>query len=292
MTTDPLPTHDTRVVPPHPEEIHLIESVGNEIFMMGWDGNAHQPINLYVDSDFIGYTSDQQIPRPFRLTPDWIPRQPSVSPVYLQHVPPMTPFILFPEGYRPAHRDVHIVTRSGRVAQPLPVDRTFAGTTTREELQREDDEILRQLHTMQACISIWSLLDSSSMHRDALVRAISHIRIDISTTLEGLIHILTTDIGTCIVFSDEDLPPEGSDYVCTLYISVACSGHRVSSALLDNGSDLNVCPLATTIALGFSPSDFRPSTQTVIAYDGTQRTVMGTLTTHIMIGPVRYYMLF
>ena len=66
----------------------------------------------------------------------------------------------------------------------------------------------------------------------------------------------------------------------------------MSSALLDNGSDLNVCPLATTIALGFSPSDFRPSTQTVIAYDGTQRTVIGTLTTHIMIGPVRYYMLF
>ena len=83
VTTDPFPTHDTRVIPPHPEEVHLIESVGNEIFMMGWDGKAHQPINLYVDSDFIGYTSDQQIPRPFRLTLNWIPRQPSVSPVYL-----------------------------------------------------------------------------------------------------------------------------------------------------------------------------------------------------------------
>ncbi|RVW66974.1 hypothetical protein CK203_064062 [Vitis vinifera] len=72
---------------------------------------------------------------------------PPVSPVYLQHVPPMTPFILFPEEYRPPHRDVQIVTRSGRVAQPPPVDRPFVGIAAREEVQREDDEILRQLRT-------------------------------------------------------------------------------------------------------------------------------------------------
>ena len=66
---------------------------------------------------------------------------------------------------------------------------------------------------------------SSSMHKDALVRALSQIRIDTSTTLEGLIHILTTDRATCIVFSDDDLPPEGSGHIRPLYISVACSGH-------------------------------------------------------------------
>ena len=66
----------------------------------------------------------------------------------------------------------------------------------------------------------------------------------------------------------------------------------MSSVLLDNDSALNVYPLVTIIALGFSLSDFRPSTQTVRAYDGTQRSVMGTLTAHIMIGPIRYSMLF
>ena len=54
----------------------------------------------------------------------------------------MTPFIMFPEEYRPPHRDVQIVTRSARVAQPPPVDRPFAGIAAREEVQREDDEIL------------------------------------------------------------------------------------------------------------------------------------------------------
>ena len=75
-------------------------------------------------------------------------------------------------------------------------------------------------------------------------------------------------------------------------ISVACLGHRVLKVLLNNGSTLNVCPLATTIALGFSPSNFGLSTQIVRVYDGTQRTIMGTITAHVMIKPVRYLVLF
>ena len=94
------------------------------------------------------------------------------------------------------------------------------------------------------------------------------------------------------MFSDDDLPPEGSDHIRPLFIDVPCSGRRVPSVLLDNGSAHNVCPLVTAIALGFSPSDFGPSILTIRAYDGTQRTVMGTLTTHVMIGPVRYSILF
>ncbi|RVW21453.1 hypothetical protein CK203_110480 [Vitis vinifera] len=191
VATDPLPTHDTRIVPPPSEGI----------------------------------------PRSFSLTPDNIYEPPPVSPVYLQHVPPMTPFILFPEEYRPPHRDVQIVTRTGRVAQPPPVDRPFAGIVAREE-----------------------------------------IKVDTATTPEGLIHMLTVDRATCIVFSDDDLPPEGSNHVRPLFIDVVCSGRRVPSVLLDNGSALNVCPLVTAIALGFSPIDFRASTQTVRAYDETQRT--------------------
>ena len=69
--------------------------------------------------------------------------------------------------------------------------------------------------------------------------------------------------------SDDDLSHEGSDHVCPLFIDVAYSSCKVSSVLLDNGSSLNVCPLVTAIALGFSPFDFRPSTQTVRAYDRT-----------------------
>ena len=67
VTTDPLPTHNTRPVPPPPEGVHLIEYSKDEIFMLGWDGEAPQPICLYVDSGFSGYTHGQQIMfRPMR----------------------------------------------------------------------------------------------------------------------------------------------------------------------------------------------------------------------------------
>ena len=130
------------------------------------------------------------------------------------------------------------------------------GTSTREHVQREDDDILRQLCATQARISIWSLFALSITHRDALIKALSHIRVDIVTTPERLIHFLTADKATCIAFSDDDLPPKGLDHVQPLFINVACSGRRVSYVLLDNGSTLNVCLLVTAIALGFSPTDF------------------------------------
>ena len=41
--------------------------------------------------------------------------------------------------------------------------------------------------------------------------------------------MVTDGRATCIVLSDDDLPPEGSDHTHPLYISVGCSGHRVPS---------------------------------------------------------------
>ena len=88
---------------------------------------------------------------------------------------------------------------------------------------------------------------------------------------------------TCIVFSDDDLPPEGSDHTHPFYISVSCLGRRVSSVILDNSLVLNVCSLAIVITLGYAPSNFGHSTQTVRAYDGTRREVMGTLEIELLI---------
>ena len=59
VTTDPLPTHDTRIVPSPPGGVHLIEFAGDEIFMMGWDGEALQSISLYEESDFSGHIPSQ-----------------------------------------------------------------------------------------------------------------------------------------------------------------------------------------------------------------------------------------
>ena len=104
--------------------------------------------------------------------------------------------------------------------------------------------------------------------------------------------MVTAGRATCIVFSDDDLPPEGSDHTCPFYISVGCSSRRVPSVLLDNGSALNVYPLAIAIALGYTPSDFGPSTQTIRAYDNTRREVMTTLEIELLIGPTTFVTIF
>ena len=113
-----------------------------------------------------------------------------------------------------------------------------------------------------------------------------------TTTPEGLIHMMMADRVTCIVFSDDDLPLEGLDHTRPLYITVGCLGHRVPSILLDNGSALNVCPLATTMALGYAPSSFGLSTQMVRAYDSTKREIIGTLMIELLIGPDTFPILF
>ena len=104
--------------------------------------------------------------------------------------------------------------------------------------------------------------------------------------------MLIADRATCIVFSTNYLALKRSDHTLPLYIFISCSGHRVPSVLLDNGSTLNVCPLATTVALDFEPSDFEPYSQTVRAYDSTRKEVLGTLTLDLQIGPVTFSALF
>ena len=104
--------------------------------------------------------------------------------------------------------------------------------------------------------------------------------------------MVTASKATCIVFSDDDLPPDGPNHTRPLYISNDCSGRWVSSILLDNDSALNVYPLATAIALGYAPFDFGPSTQTIWAYDSTKREVMSTLEIKLLIGPTTFPTLF
>ena len=176
--------------------------------------------------------------------------------------------------------------------QPPVLSRPIDPDTTRDKIMREDDEIIKRLQSTHARISIWSLLASSTAHRETLIKALSWIQVDTTTSPEGLIHMLTAGRASCIVFSKDDLPPKGSNHTRPLHILVGCLGRRDPPVLLDNGSALNVCTLATAIPLGYGPTNFEPSTQTVRAYDSTRREVMGTLTLELMIGPIVFQVMF
>ena len=94
----------------------------------------------------------------FSITPVWIPTsRPMTFPCYSVQ----NSFILTPCRGTLDTPEIQYVIRGGRVVTqqpPLP-SRPIDPDTARDEIVREDDEILKQLQSTQACISIWSLLD-------------------------------------------------------------------------------------------------------------------------------------
>ncbi|RVW66122.1 hypothetical protein CK203_007619 [Vitis vinifera] len=141
VTTNSLLAHTTHAVPSSTDDIHFINFIEFDyhIYMLSWDESKSEPIvsdGIYeVDIDEIHtlYVDDVYIP------------------------------------------DIQYVIREDRVVrkQPLTAARPLEATSSHEELMRDDDEILRQLQSTQARISIWSLLTSSSTHRDASIRSLS-----------------------------------------------------------------------------------------------------------------------
>ena len=59
--------------------------------------------------------------------------------------------------------------------QPSVPSRPINPDTTRDKIVREDDEIIKQVQSTDARISIWSLLASSTTHRETLIKALIRI---------------------------------------------------------------------------------------------------------------------
>ncbi|RVW22405.1 hypothetical protein CK203_096074 [Vitis vinifera] len=242
--TNPLPSHTTHAVPPPADSMHSIDfaELDDQIHMMSWNESKLEPIVSDEIYEISRVTLGSRIPTPFRLVLEAASVQTTtVVPLTVSYYSAQTSFVLIPdveEVLTPYVDDVHIpdiqyVIRGGRVVrqQPLTTARPLEGTSSHEEARREDDEILRH--------------PEPDRNQDYI-------------TPKRLIHMVTAGRATCIVFSNDDVPPEGSDHTPPLYIFVGCSGRRIPYVLLDNGSTLNVYPLATAIAIGYVPSDFSP----------------------------------
>ncbi|XP_077221934.1 uncharacterized protein LOC143855746 [Tasmannia lanceolata] len=186
------------------------------------------------------------------------------------------------------------VTRGGRVFKPAelraenPAEAVRAAENqgqSRPSADEEEDNLLKQLKKTQANVSIWGLLMSSSKHRKVVLKELNAAQVSTEITPDELVSLVAvTRTSKVISFTDDDLPPEGSDHARSLKITVICNKKRVPEVLVDNGSALNICPLSTAATLGFGPGDFIPSEQGILAYDGTRRDVIGTLATEIQIG--------
>ncbi|XP_077232387.1 uncharacterized protein LOC143869499 [Tasmannia lanceolata] len=155
--------------------------------------------------------------------------------------------------------EIRHMTRGGRVFKPPELSAENPAEVARNAgNQRQNKLVLQELNAAQVSVNT---------SPDELV------------SLVGMARAAKT-----LSFADDDLPPEGRDHTKPLKITVICNKKKVPEVLVDNGSALNVCPLSTAATLGFSPENFIPSEQGILAYDGTRRDVIGTLVTEIQIG--------
>ena len=165
--------------------------------MLSWDDQGPEPIVFddgygddWVHEVFLSQHIYAHVVSVPHITPVWIPAPRLVTlPCYSVQ----TPFILTPHQGTIDTPMIQYVIKGGRVVrqQPPVPSRSIDPDTTRDETVREDDEILKQLQSTQARISIWTLLASSTTYREILIKVMSWIRADMTTSPEGLIHMLT-----------------------------------------------------------------------------------------------------
>ncbi|XP_077228574.1 uncharacterized protein LOC143861547 [Tasmannia lanceolata] len=186
------------------------------------------------------------------------------------------------------------VTRGGRIFKPAElraenpaevVRVAEAQKQSKPSCEEEDENLLRQLKKTQANISIWGLLMASPKHHQVVLRELNAAQVSVDITSDELAGLVAmARVSKTLSFTDEDLTSEGCNHTRPLKITVICNGKKVPDVLVDNGSALNVCPLATATVLGFGPNDFIPFEQGILAYDSTRRDVIGTVATEILIG--------
>jgi len=145
-------------------------------------------------------------------------------------------------------------------------------------IQQSEFKVIEQLNKTLARVSLLELLMNSETHRALLVNIFNevHITQDISVEgFEGIINNITAN--NYLTFVDEEILVEGRGHNRALHVSIKCLDHIVAKVLIDNGSSLNVMPMATLDKLLFNASHLRPSSMVVRAFDGSRRDVKGRL---------------
>jgi len=103
-----------------------------------------------------------------------------------------------------------------------------------------------------------------------------HVLTDITdSSFEGMVSLVLAT--NQVSFSNDELPPKGRDNTLAMHIIVKCEDMIVARVLIDNGSALDVYPMATLERLKVDMSLIKPSTMIIRAFDGTLCEVQGKI---------------
>jgi hypothetical protein len=127
-------------------------------------------------------------------------------------------------------------------------------------IKRSDYKVVDHLSQTPAKISILSLLKSSEAHKMALLKFLDNSYVAEDITINQLdVAISSLNDGSCLSFTDADLPPNGGNHNTALHISVTCGGTTLARVLVDTGSTLNVIPKTTLAQLQVEGEILKPS---------------------------------
>ena len=104
----------------------------------------------------------------------------------------------------------------------------------------------------------------------------------IDSSFKGMVSLVLAT--SQVSFLDDELPLEGRDHTLAMHIVIKCEDMIVARVFINNGSILNVYPMATLERLKVDMSLIKPSTMIIRAFDGKHREVQGEIKLMIEIG--------
>ncbi|XP_059295554.1 uncharacterized protein LOC132048890 [Lycium ferocissimum] len=269
MVKQPTPNVDNNPLPTHDEaSINMIGIGEND------DDPAKfiVPVNSVEDHDLIAVASPAIVIRGF--APAEILGA-SSTPVELVQAPNQLPVLdtkAVPWNYQQAVMECRGketiadksktsgMTRSGRCYTPEELARlrqTKEGDVPpkRAVTEAEAEEFLR-----------------GRLRPNALLKILSEACVPTETTSETLAGMIERVLDSHrISFDNENSPPQRCSHNKALHITVKCRNMFVSKVLIDGGSGLNICPLASLKKIGYNTSELKTSDMNIRAFDGAQR---------------------
>ncbi|XP_015084196.1 uncharacterized protein LOC107027578 [Solanum pennellii] len=156
-------------------------------------------------------------------------------------------------------------------------------------MELKDYSIVKHLEKTPTQISVWALLMSSQLHRQALMKALDDTYVPVGTSSDNVAAMINQVIrGHQINFCDKELPFEGRSHNKALHITVICRKRVIDRVLVDDGSGLNICPLSTLRQLSFDLRKLEQNQVNVRAFDGVHRDTLGAVNLVIQMGPTKF----
>ena len=136
-------------------------------------------------------------------------------------------------------------------------------------IRKADYSVIQQLNKSPTQISILALLLSSEVHHEALLNVLKEMQVPtsiIDSSFKGMVSLVL--VTNQVSFLDDEFPLEGRDHTLAIHIVVKCEEMIVARVLINNGSALNIYPMATLEHLKVDISLIKPSPMIIRAFDG------------------------